>query len=464
MKKTKFALSAALLAISMMTACVGCENEDADAKYGASTDTPKFANPIYSLTASNSSTRVGEADPWVYKHSDGYYYYCASYGSTFTQIQLRRARTIDLLDSNDEAEVATIITPASGNFANIKAYLWAPELQYIDGTWYLFFTAVPNTTTETNDTWSSAASVWGVKNYIAKCTDTDPLTGTWTLAGRMRAVTGSTLDETALDSSADESKMDITKFRYAGDGNNVWLMNLDGTAFKVGDQWYYAWAENLYDGGWADEGEPDDGVLTFGGVDHTDGAGSGAWSSIIIGKVVEGSDFTRITNATPVTAPQYGWECGKTVYDEYGNVNSFEMTHSPYVNVNEGPAVLVRNGKVFLVFSASACDASYCLGMLTADQSADLCDATSWTKSEKPVFTSSVKNGIYGPGHCSFTTYKGYDVIVYHARTWPWLYSYYGRTNNYTTASEGLQDPYRTGRAKVFGWNADGSPNFGVAE
>ncbi|MBB5219129.1 GH43 family beta-xylosidase [Treponema rectale] len=453
MKKSIFGVVSALLSVYMLTACVSCNEE-------AETAVPAFANPIYSLVSGYGSTRVGEADPWVYKHSDGYYYYTASYGSSFDRIQLKRAKTIDLLDSGDSAEVTTIVTPKSGNFAKVASYLWAPEIHYIDGTWYLFFTGVCYDSTDA----AYSTSVWAVKNYVAKCSSSDPMTGEWTLAGRVRAVKGSTFDASALEDSSDVNKMDLTLYRYAGDTAQAWIMNLDGTPFKVGDQWYYAWAEYVYDGGWADEGESGDGILTFGGREHIDGAGTGAWSAILMGKVVDGSDFTQVTDVRPVTAPEYAWEWGEEVYDENGEINSFDMAHSALVNVNEGPAILQRNGKIFLIYSASACDASYCLGMLSIDADGDLLDASKWTKSETPVFTSSVGNGIYGPGHCSFTTYKGYDVIVYHARTWPKLYSYYGRTNNFTTASDGLSDPYRTGRAKVFTWNKDGSPNFGEAE
>lgn len=456
MKKSITNIISVLLGTYMLTACVSCNEEK-------ETVVPTFANPIYSLTAGYGSTRVGEADPWVYRHSDGYYYYTASYGSTFNQIQIKRAKTIDLLDSSSDAEVATIITPGAGNFASIQTYLWAPELHYIDGNWYLFFTATCN---ETGNP-AYRTSEWAVKNYVAKCTDDDPLTGTWDLCGRVRAVKGKVFDETALDDTSNADKMDLTLYQKAGDtGPYAWMMNLDGTAFKVKGQWYYAWAQNVYDGSWADEGEAGDTVLTVGGIDHISGTGNNGWSSILIGKVVEGSDFTQITETRVISAPRYTWEWGEEVYDEKGRVNSFEDTiaRSPTVNVNEGPAILMRNGKIFLVYSASACDATYCLGMLTADIDSDLLDVNSWSKSEKPVFTTSVRNSVYGPGHCSFTTYKGYDVIVYHARQWPKLYSFYGRNNNYTVATEGLQDPYRTGRAKVFTWNSDGTPNFGEAE
>lgn len=54
--------------------------------------------------------------------------------------------------------------------------------------------------------------------------------------------------------------------------------------------------------------------------------------------------------------------------------------------VNEGPAVLVRNGKVIVTYSASDTGWRYCMGMLWADENSDLLDIKSWHKSDKPVF------------------------------------------------------------------------------
>ena len=120
-------------------------------------------------------------------------------------------------------------------------------------------------------------------------------------------------------------------------------------------------------------------------------------------------------------------------------------------NVNEGPAVLVRHGKVFLTFSASATDANYCLGLLTANADAVLLDPASWRKSAEPVFTSSAANSQYGPGHNSFTTTPDgkTDILVYHAR------------NFRDIKGDPLNDVNRHTRAQVIHWRADGSPDFG---
>jgi GH43 family beta-xylosidase len=117
--------------------------------------------------------------------------------------------------------------------------------------------------------------------------------------------------------------------------------------------------------------------------------------------------------------------------------------------VNEGPAVLVRHGKVIVTYSASATDHNYCMGLLWADAGADLLDPTAWHKSPQPVFRSG--NGQYGPGHNSFTTTAdgAHDLLVYHARNYREL------------VGDPLSDPNRHARVQPFGWRADGLPDFG---
>jgi GH43 family beta-xylosidase len=136
--------------------------------------------------------------------------------------------------------------------------------------------------------------------------------------------------------------------------------------------------------------------------------------------------------ATMLTTPEYAWE---------------KMEQ----HVNEAPAVLVRNGRVFLTYSASATDANYCLGMLSAAASADLTDPAAWTKSALPVFQSNATTGQYGPGHNTFTTTPDgkTDILVYHAR---------GYRN---IKGDPLHDPNRHTRAQVFTWRGDGMPDFG---
>ncbi|NJR79650.1 family 43 glycosylhydrolase [Sphingomonas sp. 36D10-4-7] len=119
--------------------------------------------------------------------------------------------------------------------------------------------------------------------------------------------------------------------------------------------------------------------------------------------------------------------------------------------VAEAPALLARNGQLFMTYSASATDARYCMGMLSARDDADIMDPASWTKSPVPVFATSAANRVYGPGHNSFTVDgKGRDVLVYHARDYEKI------------SGDPLFDPNRHTRVQYFRYRADGSPDFGV--
>lgn len=133
-----------------------------------------------------------------------------------------------------------------------------------------------------------------------------------------------------------------------------------------------------------------------------------------------------------LSKPEFDWECRGFL-------------------VNEGPAVLKHGSRLFVSYSASATDENYCMGLLWIDADADPLDASNWHKSPQPVFTTSVENRQFGPGHNSFTvTPEGDDVLVYHAR-------------NYTEIEgDPLYDPNRHTRLKRVVWDADGMPDFGI--
>lgn len=117
--------------------------------------------------------------------------------------------------------------------------------------------------------------------------------------------------------------------------------------------------------------------------------------------------------------------------------------------VNEGPAVIEHNGRIFLTFSASATDANYCVGLLTAGAGADLLDPSSWAKSPLPVMASSDQTGEYGPGHNSFSVDEaGNDVIVYHARS------------DREIEGHPLHEPNRHTRIRRIAWSSEGLPTF----
>lgn len=261
------------------------------------------------------------ADPYIYYHTDGYYYFTASVPE-YDRIELRRAWFIKGLE---EAEPLVIWRKHSDG--PMSWHIWAPELHYINNKWYIYFAA------------GRAESPWWIRTYVLENYSPDPFCGEWVEKGE-------------LNSEWDSFMLDCTVFDYH-------------------DKWYAVWAQKRK--------ERSENSALY---------------------IAEMESPTKLKMPqTLLTVPEYDWEC-----------RGFK--------VNEGPSVLQRNGKVFLTFSASATDATYCMGMLVAEDGADLLDIKSWKKLEQPVFTTDARKGIFGPGHNSFTTNRdrNQDYLVYHAR------------------------------------------------
>ena len=265
------------------------------------------------------------ADPFICRHN-GKYYFTASVPA-YDRIVLRSADT--LAGIADAEEVTIWEKHASGIMSE---HIWAPELHYLDGKWYIYFAG------------GEKDDIWKIRPYVLECADENPVTGTWKELGMMQC--------------AEEDEFSFRAF------------SLDATIFENQGKRYYVWAEKV-------------------------GVGKQI-SNLYIAEM----DFPNKLRTVQVllTTPDYDWE----------RVGFW---------VNEGPAVLKRNGKIFLTYSASETGAPYCMGMLTADADSDLLDPLSWKKERYPVLQSDVFLEIYGPGHNSFTVdEEGNDILVYHAR------------------------------------------------
>ncbi|RNI21915.1 glycoside hydrolase family 43 protein [Rufibacter latericius] len=241
-------------------------------------------------------------------------------------------------------------------------------------------------------------------------------------------------------------------------GNHIWapeLHQINGkwyiyfAAGSVEDKWAirkYALSNASADptkGEWKEEGEivssPNQFTLDATTFEHK-GQRYMIWVDRAPAKLTNTSLFiARMTSPTTlddkqvvISSPEHAWET---------------QGH----RVNEAPAVIIRNGKVFVTFSASATDANYALGLLWAEESADLLDTASWHKLPEPVFYTNERLKRFGPGHNSFIVAEDgkTDVMIYHARD-------YKEING-----EPLYDPNRHTRARVLRWTKDGMPDFG---
>ncbi len=298
------------------------------------------------------------ADPYIHKHTDGYYYFTASVPA-YDRLELRRAKTIAELPNAER--VAVWHKPDTGPLSEL---IWAPEIHFNQGAWYIYFAAAP--TREIKD------GLFQHRMYCISTKADNPLEGDWT-------------EPKQIDTGMDTFCLDATTFTHNG-------------------QLYYVWAQKQ------------------NGIDGN--------SNLYIAPM----DTPDAIAGEPVllTIPELEWETRGFL-------------------VNEGPAVLIRNGRVLITYSGSATDENYCMGLIWADENADLLDPKSWTKSQKPVFQSDMDNAIYGPGHNSFTIAEDgkTDMLVYHARTY--------------TEIEGdpLWNPDRHTFIKPIKWDSEGFPVFG---
>ena len=138
-----------------------------------------FTNPL----------KVNGPDPWIIRHG-GYYYYTNTMGKNLT---VWKSKT---LEGVKDAPGAVVWTPPATGPNSYE--IWAPELHFLDGKWYLYYTA----TDKAN---------FGDKTryvFVLENTSPDPATGTWVDKGRVNT-------------------------KYSG---------LDGTVFEHGGQRYFVYS------------------------------------------------------------------------------------------------------------------------------------------------------------------------------------------------------------------------------
>lgn len=120
----------------------------------------------------------------------------------------------------------------------------------------------------------------------------------------------------------------------------------------------------------------------------------GARASLYIAETSKDKPWQITSDATRIVQPVYGWELS---------------------GVSEGPNVLVKDGMIYMVFSAQEVSDQYATGMMTAKVGSDLTKASSWTKSNYPWMHNGVFPGQNGLGHNSYFADPYGDIYnVYH--------------------------------------------------
>ncbi|KZV66823.1 glycoside hydrolase family 43 protein [Peniophora sp. CONT] len=94
---------------------------------------------VFGATFTNPIREENGSDPFMV-YQDGYYYLTST---EWNKVQITRAKTIGGLKTGETQTVYS--STASGRCCNV----WAPELHYISGRWYVYFTA--GHSADTND-------------------------------------------------------------------------------------------------------------------------------------------------------------------------------------------------------------------------------------------------------------------------------------------------------------------------
>ena len=265
------------------------------------------------------------ADPYVLRHGDQWYFTASV--PEYDRIALRRADTLEGL--RDAAE--TVVWRAHER-GPMSKHIWAPELHFMDGAWYLYFAA------------GEVEDIWNIRPWVLRCEGDDPMAGPWVECGMLRR--------------ADGDEFSFTDF------------SLDMTVFGHRGRRYCVWAEKVSVGR--------------------------KISNLYIAEMA--GPLTLKTPQMLLSSPSYAWE-----------------RHGFWVN--EGPTFIAHEGRVYIAYSASDTGPAYCMGLLWADAEADLMDISAWHKLNRPVWSTDVERGLYGPGHNTFfTDAAGAVYTAYHAR------------------------------------------------
>lgn len=330
------------LLLSIVLLSAGCGSNSRESTSGSESDSCVFTNPVHE----------GQ-DPWVVRQDGVYYFVESRDGGLYV------SRSENLTEVTDNPELVWTPPDSGWNQAN----LWAPELHYYEGRWYI--------------------------HYAAGSTEGSPFTSQ--RSGVLESVTGDPQGEYI------DRGMVYTGDNIRDGSENIWA--IDMTLMEINDQLYGVWS------GW-EENRRDDNTPQH----------------LYIAEME--NPATVSSNRVRISSPEEEWETGSELA------------------INEAPQVLKRDNEVFIMYSASeSWLPAYNLGQLrlTGD---DPMNPENWEKSG-PVFEGN--EDVHGVGHASFTTSPDGEEnwIAYHTKASP--------------------DPgwYRVVHLQPFGWNEDGTPDFG---
>ena len=131
------------------------------------------------------------ADPMIYRHTDGWFYFIAT-APEFDRIELRRSKTIAGL-----AETKPAVIWRKHDTGPQAANIWAPEIHYIEGRWVIYYAA------------GDGQKPWLIRMFALSNGHANPIAGEW-------------LDEGQIKTPWDSFALDATTFTHKGKRYLLW--------------------------------------------------------------------------------------------------------------------------------------------------------------------------------------------------------------------------------------------------
>ena len=257
---------------------------------------------------------IKRADPFIYKHSDGVYYFTASVPE-YDRIEIRASKTIQGL--GEEQGVTVWNKHEQGEMSEL---IWAPEIHFLKGKWYIYFAAAPNKEVTGN--------TFNHRMYVLENEAKTPFEGTWVERGQIKTGWESfALDATVMENNgnlyyiwaqddkrvSEESHSNI----YIAKMENPWTLSSEPVLLSFPE---YTWEKKIF---WVNEGP---GILKKNGRIFLTYSASATDENYCVGMLVasEDSDLLKAASWQKIQEPVF-----KTSYEnhQYGpGHNSFTVS------------------------------------------------------------------------------------------------------------------------------------------
>jgi GH43 family beta-xylosidase len=139
----------------------------------------------------NNPIALQRADPWIHRTDKGMYYLIATVPE-YDRIEIRKAKTI-----NGLTKAKPVVVWSKHESGPMSQHIWAPELHFLDGKWYIYFAA------------SMAEDIWRIRMYALSNSSQDPTKGKWKEEGQIKTI-------------RDDFALDATVFEHKGERYYVW--------------------------------------------------------------------------------------------------------------------------------------------------------------------------------------------------------------------------------------------------